>query len=112
MIPYLKGLHQTLDSWRDWVDMESGWKLQHREIMAIMDEGDDAMDRYKGAEDAPEFVTPAPRLKSDVAALSEMMKPTKPPPTAHGNKRRRPPRQHHQPQQQNNIGTATTTQHQ
>jgi hypothetical protein len=31
MLPYLKGIHQALDSWRpNWV--EDGWKLSHKEI--------------------------------------------------------------------------------
>ena len=41
MVPYLKGLHQTLDGWRDWIDKDSGWKLQMREILAVKELGDE-----------------------------------------------------------------------
>ena len=30
-IPFLRGVHQTLDSWRDWRGAD-GWKLTDREI--------------------------------------------------------------------------------
>ena len=31
MTPYLKGLHQTIDSWRPYT-REDGWRMSHREI--------------------------------------------------------------------------------
>jgi len=35
MSPYLKGIHQTLESWREGRDKES-WKLERREIMLFL----------------------------------------------------------------------------
>ncbi|CAJ1954083.1 unnamed protein product [Cylindrotheca closterium] len=59
MVPYLKGIHLTLDGWRPGRD-EEGWKLMG----------------YRGAtpaptyKDTPEYVKAVPRLKDDLAALT------------------------------------------
>jgi hypothetical protein len=34
-IPYLKGVHLTLDSWRKW-QRKDGWKMSQKEIRAAM----------------------------------------------------------------------------
>lgn len=39
LIPYLKGIHLTLDSWRPW-QREDGWKLTNSEIRAAMETKD------------------------------------------------------------------------
>ncbi|CAJ1960069.1 unnamed protein product [Cylindrotheca closterium] len=68
MVPYLKGIHLTLDAWRPGRDDE-GWKSIG----------------YKGesptptSQDAPEYVKPVPRLKDDLAALSALTASESPP---------------------------------
>ncbi|CAJ1926900.1 unnamed protein product [Cylindrotheca closterium] len=68
MVPYLKGIHLTLDAWRPGRDDE-GWKSIG----------------YKGeaptpsSQDAPEYVKGVPRLKDDLAALSALTASESPP---------------------------------
>ena len=62
MVPYLKGLHLTLDFWRGRRD-EEGWKILGREEEG---EGDQAAFANRKA---PRFVSVAPRLYQDVEVL-------------------------------------------
>jgi len=76
MVPFLKGIHLTLDGWRRGRDSE-GWKR-----MRMEDDGEvDFAELYYG--DAlnlpPDVVEAVPRLKSDVAALSIICESTLPP---------------------------------
>ncbi|KAL7579129.1 hypothetical protein ACA910_019156 [Epithemia clementina (nom. ined.)] len=82
MLPYLKGLHLTLESWREDRD-EDGWKMTPRE-RALVNRGDDeARDvvggNYNPNLKTPDMVVPAPRFKDDVRVLFELTKASHPP---------------------------------
>ena len=72
MVPYLKGIHHTLESWREDRDSE-GWRLPEK----------DRRKRKHGElanqEGPPKEVRQAPRFKDDVIALSELTKDESPP---------------------------------
>ncbi len=74
--PYLKGVHQTLDSWRPW-RREDGWKMSEAEIRVAMEEEEGEthwrMD-YTNEGKAPTHVKAAPRLGWDLEALEELFK--------------------------------------
>ena len=70
MTPYLKGLHQTIDSWRPFT-REDGWKMSRREIDLFRNEGNGHPAEYESTE-APVTVIPAKRLKADARALKEL----------------------------------------
>ena len=69
--PYLKGIHQTLDSWRPW-RREDGWRMSEREVRAClaesMEDTEWRMD-FTDERKAPVRVSAAPRLKWDLEAL-------------------------------------------
>jgi len=73
MVPYLKGIHLTLDSWREHRDDE-GWKLigvnwnEDLEDPSLTEENSDI-------EGPPARVKPVPRLKADIEALSLLTQP-------------------------------------
>jgi hypothetical protein len=85
MVPYLKGLHLTIEHWRDDRDAE-GWpdKLRRRRTDAqILESFEDQMniaqairDLNEGSNPAtpPLIVTPVPRLQDDVMCLLELFK--------------------------------------
>ncbi|KAL7576958.1 hypothetical protein ACA910_006714 [Epithemia clementina (nom. ined.)] len=82
MVPYLKGLHLTLESWREDRD-EDGWKMTPRE-RALVNRGDDEKrdvvgDNYNPNLKPPDMVVPAPRFKDDVLVLFELTKASHPP---------------------------------
>jgi hypothetical protein len=73
MVPYLKGLHLTIDSWRPNRGMD-GWR-------------DDSVQQVQsalgippsGVCTAPDLVTPVPRLSADLEALGKLLSPMNPP---------------------------------
>ncbi len=70
-MPYLKGIHLTLDSWRRW-RKEDGWKMSMKEIQAVMVEqgwGDMEAPLEPGANKPPLRAKAVPRLEHDVQAL-------------------------------------------
>jgi len=67
MKPYLKGIHQTLDSWRKGRDKKE-WKLSRRELMAVIGDKGGEYDPIPDA-DAPSRVKPVIRLHNDLKAL-------------------------------------------
>jgi hypothetical protein len=82
MKPYLKGLHQTIDSWRGNQD-EDGWKLSKKAMKArdeqemhwgrrAFEEDMDSEQRVVDNTIPPSQVKPAPRLKADLAALKAL----------------------------------------
>jgi len=88
--PFLKGIHLTLDSWRDGRDAE-GWKISNLAAMRIHEQ-EDFDDSYfgKGEDDGsyimstspkkpPKLVTPVPRLLSDLEVLNEFFSTPEPP---------------------------------
>ena len=72
MVPYLKGLHLTIDAWRPNRDFE-GWKLVGREISGNIDE--EVLDRHEG----PAFAQAVPRLEGDLEALQAITQSANPP---------------------------------
>jgi len=82
MTPYLKGLHQTIDSWRPDRDAE-GWKInvlpedrgywddQHEEFVPWVNQQD--------GQSLPETVKAVPRLKQDLECLQRLFAPLDPP---------------------------------
>jgi hypothetical protein len=80
MVPYLRGIHLTLDSWRPW-RKEDGWKMTQSEIaLAMRDEeyetiGHDLVNIRK----APARVRWVPRLRGDIEALTVLTASDTPP---------------------------------
>ncbi len=77
MVPYLKGFHQTLDSWRANRD-EEGWKLTPKEIAASIRKS------VRQPEDPPPLEAPvrvkiAARFRDDLTALQTLFSAVKPP---------------------------------
>ena len=72
MVPYLKGIHLTLDSWRDHRDQE-GWKIPHslREKLEIYED--------VGKEAPPLMVQGAARLGEDIIVLMQFTSVAAPP---------------------------------
>ena len=65
MVPYLKGIHQTLDSWRVGRS-DDGWKYKQTRDLEV----DRLQNKYvQTYDDHPEFVKPAPLLEEHVSAL-------------------------------------------
>jgi len=79
--PYLKGVHLTIDGWREGRDSE-GWKLSGPPL-ANSDSWDDASHSEINFQDrnpsAPETVLPVPRLKDDLMALTDLFLDEAPP---------------------------------
>jgi hypothetical protein len=77
LVPYLKGIHLTLDSWRPNRDAD-GWKIPSKDLDAALD-----MRGWAPTNDdshhAPSSVSPVPQLQMDVYALMELFKPDVPP---------------------------------
>jgi hypothetical protein len=68
-VPYLKGIHLTLDSWRPFRD-DDGWKNTSTA---------EAKCEVTEQESAPRFVKTVPRLKQDVEVLLDFTSKEKPP---------------------------------
>lgn len=78
LAPYLKGLHLTVDSWRDGRDDE-GWRMSRREIEAMLaSRGDEAAEHIPLEPEAPEKVYPVPRLERDLLSLEALMESDQP----------------------------------
>ena len=71
MVPYLKGIHLTLESWRDDRD-EEGWKLNEKDRRAVIRKRERELH-------APPKVKQAPRFKDDVKALVRLTDQEHPP---------------------------------
>ena len=69
MTPYLKDIHQTLDSWRPYQDND-GWKMTMSEIKAAIDTQDEI--DYIYPKNAPQFVFPSLRLEDDIDSLIKL----------------------------------------
>jgi len=76
-VPYLKGIHLTLDSWRPW-RKEDGWKYSLRDIRTML-EGADVGEAIGCGEKPPGRVRVVPRLRDDLGALMELLEPETPP---------------------------------
>jgi len=80
MVPYLKGIHLSLDSWRPWRGSD-GWKMTQAQITLALNEGslDSLVGNYVADRKAPERVKWAPRLRQDVDALLHLTNSETPP---------------------------------
>jgi hypothetical protein len=79
MVPYLKGIHQTLDTWRP-NRREDGWKLTPREIQLRLRAGEGGNIAPQDALDQPPArVKAAPRLSCDLEGLTELTSSLAPP---------------------------------
>ena len=72
MVPYLKGIHLSLETWQSDRDAE-GWRLPEK------DRRKRKLSEMIANEVPPKEVDPAPRFASDVAALDELTKDESPP---------------------------------
>lgn len=91
MVPYLKGIHLTIDAWREGRDGDGFkikkpskkrapfliWEWEEEQWMEVS-EGD-YLETLIEEKQAPEMVTPVPRFKDDVGALAILTKPDEPP---------------------------------
>ena len=82
MVPYLKGIHLTLDSWRPNRGSD-GWKLSDSEIKAnnLYAKGELGDQEFEKVYDtqAPTLVRPVERLRKDLEALSSLTVELEPP---------------------------------
>jgi hypothetical protein len=87
MTPHLKGLHLTIDGWREGRDTD-GWRTRGVEIgvHASLGRGNRLDEKsiygkgsYSYRSDAPEFVQSVPRLKEDIEALERLTSDDLPP---------------------------------
>ena len=74
MIPFLRGIHMTIDSWRPFRD-EDGWKLKSAEIEAIKS----SALSIEVALEPGETVKASPRLAGDISALAKLVDYQAPP---------------------------------
>ena len=73
-VPYLRGIHKTIDGWRNYRD-EEGWKMMDAEVQAFVNKfGEETPKNEPGA-----TVDIKPRLRSDVEALLKLTNPEAPP---------------------------------
>jgi hypothetical protein len=87
VVPYLKGLHLTIDSWRPGRDAE-GWKVKKPtnrftvwewESERWIDATEEEISALGSDEAAPDEVEAVPRLRSDIDALLELTGVESPP---------------------------------
>ena len=72
MVPYLKGIHQTLDSWRPNRGAD-GWKLKQRDIDLLWRGSDDPTSITANLyENYLDTVKPVEILNDDLSALEEL----------------------------------------
>ena len=74
MVSYLKGIHQTLDSWRSGINA-NGRKLSVEELREFHAEDDHDV---SGDSEASAKVQAVPRLKDDLFALGKLLKRDEP----------------------------------
>jgi hypothetical protein len=76
LVPYIKGMHLTLDGWRKGRD-EEGWKLVGREAREAQEAGEET-GKDEGS-DSPKLVKGKPRLWRDMRALADLFSADTPP---------------------------------
>jgi hypothetical protein len=77
-VPYLKGIHLTLDSWRSGRN-EDGWKQSRAGMEQLRRHGDPEEAMKVISEEAPVLVIPVPCLEQDLKALLALTDPLVPP---------------------------------
>jgi hypothetical protein len=75
LVPYLKGIHLTIDGWRPDRNYQ-GWKRRRQEIETLRRNG--VLDEYDHRA-SPDFVKPVPRYRGDLRALEKLTEPLVPP---------------------------------
>jgi hypothetical protein len=78
LVPYLKGIHLTLDSWRLGRN-DDGWKRSQADMEQLRRHGDPEEAMKVVSEEAPALVIPVPRLEQDLKALLALTYPLVPP---------------------------------
>ncbi len=79
LTPFLKGFHNTLDSWRTNRDAE-GWKVaQSNTASGFWDESNDQWITFHSPSEHPTHLTPVPQLHSDLTSLGHLMSSPTPP---------------------------------
>jgi hypothetical protein len=76
-VPYLRGIHKTIDSWRGY-RKDDGWKMTNSEIQAAIEADEEFVVMEEGKEQS-EYVKAVPRLKGDVLALTRLTSDEAPP---------------------------------
>ena len=81
-VPYLKGIHATIDSWRPGRSGD-GWKYQESKPSILTDAEEMWADSKLGMDQIntkePKYVFPVPRLADDIHCLIELTESTLPP---------------------------------
>ncbi|KAL7556743.1 hypothetical protein ACA910_008080 [Epithemia clementina (nom. ined.)] len=81
MVPYLKGLHLTLENWQPDRDDE-GWGMTPNEFATYLRENKPEwldVDKEHPQKSPPAKVSPVPRFKNDVMSLAALTSASKPP---------------------------------
>jgi hypothetical protein len=77
-VPYLRGIHKTIDNWRPFRDAD-GWKLTEAQIRLAMEEDEGFENEQANKEEPGPMVKAVPRLLSDVRALNVLTASLAPP---------------------------------
>lgn len=72
MVPYLKGMHHTIHSWRPGRDEDTGWKIANWKFMSNKEGEIVGPDSGNTLADAPKWVKMAPRFKDDMKVLMRL----------------------------------------
>jgi hypothetical protein len=75
LVPYLKGIHLTIDGWRPDRN-DQGWKRRRQEIEVLRKNG--VLDDYDHRA-SPDYVKPVPRCRGDLQALEKLTEAPAPP---------------------------------
>jgi hypothetical protein len=78
LVPYLKGIHLTLDSWRSGRNKD-GWKRLRADMEQLRRHGYPEEPMQALSDEAPSLVIPVPRLEQDLRALLALTDPLVPP---------------------------------
>jgi hypothetical protein len=78
LVPYLKGINLTLDSWRSGRN-EDGWKRTRADMEHLRRNGCPEETMKALSDEAPRLVMPVPRLEQDLKSLLTLTDPLVPP---------------------------------
>jgi hypothetical protein len=77
LVPYLKGIHLTLNSWRSGRN-EDGWKQTRADMEHLRRNGCPEETMKSLSDEAPRLVMPVPRLEQDLKSLLALTDPLVP----------------------------------